>query len=117
MDAVAVDTSVDADHQVEWQFEFPAALGQEPEDAARAVERAIDRHRREVRRQRDGARLCALFREMLEQLRDRRTQSGRIADLDARGPGQSLADGRMIELEDQVIRPETGDIALGVEAL
>src|SRR5262245_58586951 len=135
--ALLVNPAVDADHQIERQLEVAAEFRQHPEDhptggsmrlcrtsnVVGTQEHLIEEVRRtlvptispqgkwrEVRRQRDGAGLRTLARIMLEQLADSLAQAPLVAGLDARRLRQPLFHLRLIELEDQVVRAQAGDI-------
>ena len=136
MHAGGVDVPVHADHQVEGEVELPAVLGEGAENETlnnRLVDPDIyagdcllDRvvgvlqvhlFRVELRRQRDRARPRPLVREVLEQLSHRRAQAVRVADLHPRRLRQPVSHLQGVQLEDEVVGPQAGDVEVRVEPL
>ncbi len=134
---LGVDAAVDADHQVERQFEVGAAFRERPEHEVAQVglplgiglcaqsphglqrrggRRRGNLRRREVGRQRNRAGAGAVGDEMLEQRGDRSFQRGRVVHRAARRliqPGAYLA---LRQVEHQIVGAQAGDVHRRVEA-
>ena len=110
-DAAAVNAAVDADHQVERQFEVAAELRQHPKPLL-ALWPGL-----EVRRQRNGTGPRSPLREVLEQLAEGLSQRSCIPNLETCRLRQPLSHLGLVEVEDQLVSAQTGDVARRVEAV